>query len=108
LSANKSRARDLRRVRRSRSHGCWDHLIVAALWVAYKANLGTLLRTCDAVGACTAVPDTEHYREALAIGDTLRLSRRPCIRWLRMSSTGGSSANGPPVGAFSRSSWPRM
>jgi tRNA (guanosine-2'-O-)-methyltransferase len=88
LSANKSRARDLRRVRRSRSHGCWDHLIVAPLWVAYKANLGTLLRTCDAVGGCMAVPDTEHYRQALAVGDTLRLSRRPCIHWLRMSKHG--------------------
>jgi tRNA (guanosine-2'-O-)-methyltransferase len=88
LSATKSRARDLRRVRRSRSHRCWDHLIVAPLWVAYKANLGTLLRTCDAVGACMAVPDTEHYREALAVGDTLRLARRPCIHWLRMSKHG--------------------
>jgi tRNA (guanosine-2'-O-)-methyltransferase len=58
-------------------------LVVAPLWVAYRANLGTLLRTCDAVGACMAVPDTEHYHDALAVGDTLRLSRRPCIHWLR-------------------------
>lgn len=29
---------------------------MAPLWVAYDANLGTLLRTCDAVGACLAVP----------------------------------------------------
>jgi tRNA (guanosine-2'-O-)-methyltransferase len=40
LSAVKSR----RRVRRTSGHGCWDHLIVAPLWVAYGANLGTLLR----------------------------------------------------------------
>ncbi len=40
-------------------------------WVAYRANLGTLLRTCDAAGACMAVPDTPHYHEALAVGDTL-------------------------------------
>ena len=32
--------------------------MVAPLWVAFQANLGTLLRTCDAVGACIAVPDT--------------------------------------------------
>jgi len=56
---------------------------VAPLWVGYKANLGTLLRTCDAVGACIAVPDSAHYREALAVGDTLRPHRRPCIHCLR-------------------------
>ena len=59
---------------------CWDHLIVAPLWVAYDVNLGTLLRTCDAVGACMAVPNTPHYHEALAKGDTL--VRRPCIHWV--------------------------
>jgi tRNA G18 (ribose-2'-O)-methylase SpoU len=83
LSAEKSRARDLRRARRRRQHGCWDHLVVAPLWVAYKANLGTLLRTCDAVGACMAVPATDHYREALDQGDTL--ARRPCIHWCSTS-----------------------
>jgi tRNA (guanosine-2'-O-)-methyltransferase len=82
LSAAKSRARDLRAARRRRPHGCWDHLVAAPLWVAYRANLGTLLRTCDAVGACIAVPDSEHYRSALAVGDALRLARRPCIHWL--------------------------
>lgn len=76
----KSRPKDLRRTRRRRQHSCWDHLVVAPLWVAYGANLGTLLRTCDAVGACMAVPDTDHYRAALAHGDTL--PRRPHIHWL--------------------------
>jgi len=56
---------------------------VAPLWVAFQANLGTLLRTCDAVGACMAVPDTEHYRRALAQGDTLGPGRHPCIHWVR-------------------------
>jgi tRNA (guanosine-2'-O-)-methyltransferase len=60
---------------------CWDHLIVAPLWVAYDVNLGTLLRTCDAVGACMAVPDTAHYHRALSKGDTL--VRRPCIHWVK-------------------------
>jgi tRNA (guanosine-2'-O-)-methyltransferase len=55
-------------------------LVVAPLWVAYGANLGTLLRTCDAVGACMAVPDTDHYRDALKKGDTLE--QRPCIHWV--------------------------
>jgi len=82
LSATKSRARDIRRARRRHSHRCWDHLVVAPLWVAYQANLGTLLRTCDAVGACMAVPDTEHYREALAKGDSRGLRERTCVHWL--------------------------
>ncbi|HET6914728.1 MAG TPA: TrmH family RNA methyltransferase [Acidimicrobiales bacterium] len=70
---------ELRRQRRRRPAGCLDHLIAAPLWVAYEANLGTLLRTCDAVGACLAVPPTPHYRDALRRGDTL--SRRPCVHW---------------------------
>jgi tRNA G18 (ribose-2'-O)-methylase SpoU len=76
----KSRPKDLRRSRRQRQHGCWDHLVVAPLWVAYEANLGTLLRTCDAVGACMAVPNSAHYRRALERGDTL--VRRPHIHWI--------------------------
>ncbi len=77
----KTNPRKLRSQRRRSRHGCWNHLIVAPLWVAYDANLGTLLRTCDAVGACLAVPRTEHYRKALTVGDTLR-GRRPCIHWV--------------------------
>ncbi|HTX00583.1 MAG TPA: TrmH family RNA methyltransferase [Acidimicrobiales bacterium] len=76
----KYRPTELRGQRR-RAHGCWDHLIAAPLWVAYQANLGTLLRTCDAVGACLAVPDSPHYRRALATGNTLR--RPSCIHWVR-------------------------
>jgi tRNA (guanosine-2'-O-)-methyltransferase len=82
LSATKSGRRDLKRARRRRQHGCWNHLVVAPLWVAYQANLGTLMRTCDAVGACIAVPDTPHYHEALKVGETLAGRRRPCIHWL--------------------------
>lgn len=58
---------------------------MAPLWVAFEANLGTLLRTCDAVGACMAVPDTPHYRRALDQGDTL--VRRPHLHWVRGSKT---------------------
>jgi tRNA G18 (ribose-2'-O)-methylase SpoU len=54
--------------------------------VAFEANLGTLLRTCDAVGACMAVPDTPHYRQALDRGDTL--ARRPHIHWVDRSKVG--------------------
>src|SRR5215470_7710625 len=78
----KSRPADLARARRPRRHGCWGHLVVAPLWVAFRANLGTLARTCDATGACLAVPDTPHYREALAVGNTLG-RRQPCLHWVR-------------------------
>ena len=70
----------LRTVRRTRPVGCPEHLIVALPWVSYEANLGTLLRTCDAVGACMAVPSTSTYKSALVRGDTL--SRRKGARIL--------------------------
>src|SRR5437762_650164 len=44
------------------------------------ANLGTLLRTCDAVGACLAVPRLPWVPEALARGNTLR--QRTCVHWV--------------------------
>jgi tRNA (guanosine-2'-O-)-methyltransferase len=74
-----SSPRDLRRVRRRRDHRCWDHLIAAPLWPLHGANLGTLLRTCDAVGACLAVPRYPWVPEALARGNTLR--GRACVHW---------------------------
>jgi tRNA (guanosine-2'-O-)-methyltransferase len=85
LSAYKSVPSEIRRARRRGGHRCWDHLVVAPLWIAFQANLGTLLRTCDAVGACIAVPDSKHYRQALERGDTLGPRRRPCVHWIRTS-----------------------
>jgi tRNA (guanosine-2'-O-)-methyltransferase len=75
----RSRA-DLRRERRPRAHSCWDHLIAAPLWPKYEVNLGTLMRTCDAVGACLAVPRLPWISRALARGNTLR--RPICIHWV--------------------------
>jgi tRNA (guanosine-2'-O-)-methyltransferase len=71
--------RDIARQRRARSHACWDHIIAAPLWPLHGANLGTLLRTCDAVGACLAVPRLPWVPEALARGNTLR--RPTCVHW---------------------------
>lgn len=86
---------DLRRERRSRRHSCWDHLIVAPLWAAYGENLGTLLRTCDAVGACMAVRRGTSSRAAIERGNTLAVP--PCIHepidpvmWLREERQRGS------------------
>lgn len=70
---------DLARQRRRRGHRCWDHIIAAPLWPLHNANLGTLLRTCDAVGACLAVPRLPWVPEALARGNTLR--RPACVHW---------------------------
>jgi tRNA (guanosine-2'-O-)-methyltransferase len=47
----------------------------------HGANLGTLLRTCDAVGACLVVPKKPWVAEAVARGDTLR--RPGCVHWVR-------------------------
>ncbi len=71
--------KELKHQRRRKSHSCWDHLLVAPLWPMYDVNLGTLLRTCDAVGACLAVPKLPWVPDALAKGNTLR--RRTCVHW---------------------------
>jgi tRNA (guanosine-2'-O-)-methyltransferase len=60
---------------------CYDHLIAAALWPKHGVNLGTLLRTCDAVGACLAVPKKPWVPEALSRGDTL--PRPACVHMFR-------------------------
>jgi tRNA (guanosine-2'-O-)-methyltransferase len=73
--------KDLRSVRRRRPPRCLGHLIVAPLWPMHGVNLGTLLRTCDAVGACLAVPRQPWIPEALAKGNTLRAGG--CVHWVR-------------------------
>lgn len=72
--------RELRQTRRSKAHPCWGHLVAAPLWPLHGANLGTLLRTCDAVGACLAVPRFPWVPEALRRGNTLR--RPACVHWV--------------------------
>ena len=71
--------KDLQSQRRLRAHSCWDHLIAAPLWPMHGANLGTLLRTCDAVGACLAVPRLPWVPDALERGNTLR--RPTCVHY---------------------------
>src|ERR1051325_7989611 len=73
-------SREIKRQRRRRAHSCWDHLIAAPLWPKHGVNLGTLLRTCDAVGACLAVPRRPWVPEALARGNTLR--QPSCVHWV--------------------------
>ena len=59
---------------------CFNHLIVAPLWPKHGVNLGTMLRTCDAAGACMAVPKLPWVPKALEQGNTLR--RRCCVHWI--------------------------
>ncbi|WIX87611.1 TrmH family RNA methyltransferase [Amycolatopsis sp. DG1A-15b] len=54
--------------------------MAAPLWPLHGVNLGTLLRTCDAVGACLAVPRFPWVPEALRRGNTLR--RPACVHWV--------------------------
>lgn len=65
----------------------------------HGANLGTLLRTCDAVGACLAVPPFDWVDEALARGNTLR--QPTCVhrvgnpvRWLAEQRRAGAAIIG--------------
>jgi tRNA G18 (ribose-2'-O)-methylase SpoU len=46
----------------------------------HGVNLGTLLRTCDAAGACMAVPKLPWVPKALGQGNTLR--HRSCVHWV--------------------------
>ena len=66
--------------RRRRTHPCWNHLLAAPLWPLHGVNLGTLLRTCDAVGACLIVPRLPWIPAALDRGNTLR--RPACVHWV--------------------------
>jgi tRNA (guanosine-2'-O-)-methyltransferase len=91
--------RELQASRRRRAHRCWGHLIAAPLWPLHGANLGTLLRTCDAVGACLAVPPFPWVGEALARGNTLRTPS--CVHrvgdpvsWLTSERAAGSHVVG--------------
>jgi tRNA (guanosine-2'-O-)-methyltransferase len=60
--------------------------VAAPLWPMHGLNLGTLLRTCDAVGACLAVPRLPWVPEALERGNTLR--RPVCVHWTNRDVVG--------------------
>jgi tRNA (guanosine-2'-O-)-methyltransferase len=52
----------------------------------HGVNLGTLLRTCEAVGACMAVPHYPWVPEALNRGYTIK--QRACVHWVRPNALG--------------------
>ena len=48
-------------------------ITAACLWPKNGENLGTLARTCDAIGASMVVPDTANATRALRRGNTIGL-----------------------------------
>lgn len=75
----KTRA-DLRLVRRQTQ--IQEHNFrIASLWPKKKANLGTLIRTCDAVGAAAVIPYSAHCARDIKRGNTIGLPNSP-IEWL--------------------------
>ena len=73
--------RELLTQRRRHPHGCWDHLIAAVPWPLHGVNLGTLLRTCEAAGACLAVPRYPWIPQALNKGYTA--PQPACVHWIK-------------------------
>jgi len=59
------------RAQRLRMKNPCGHIIVAPLWPKKGENLGTLARTCDAVGACVAVPQSRDAIKAVIKGNTI-------------------------------------
>jgi tRNA (guanosine-2'-O-)-methyltransferase len=52
----------------------------------HGVNLGTMLRTCEAAGACLAVPHYPWIPQALNKGYTIK--QRGCVHWVRPSALG--------------------
>jgi tRNA G18 (ribose-2'-O)-methylase SpoU len=64
-------APELRLERRRTPDHITDLLTVAMLWPKRAQNVGTLLRTCDAVGARMVLPRTQDARFAAHVGNTI-------------------------------------
>jgi tRNA (guanosine-2'-O-)-methyltransferase len=79
---------ELKQQRRRVSHSCWGYapggIVCAVPHPLHGVNLGTLLRTCEAVGACLAVPHYPWVPQALSKGYTI--SQRGCVHWMRPSA----------------------
>jgi tRNA (guanosine-2'-O-)-methyltransferase len=72
----KKSSEDLRR-ERLRVPQSVDHVYVACLWPKTGENLGTLARTCDAVGATLVVPEGAKAAAALRRGNTIGIDNTP-------------------------------
>lgn len=80
------------RLERRRTPTTTSDLIIACLWPKRGDNLGTTLRTCDAVDARMVVPDNEPSRRAVRMGNTIGVHNSPVdfivepLAWLAHAS----------------------
>lgn len=78
---------DIKRERRQRHYRqCQDWLICAMLWPMHGVNAGTLLRSCEATGACLVIPHYPWIPQALRKGYTI--SQRGDVHWCRPNPLG--------------------
>lgn len=70
----------IRTERRRTPAGC-GLIEIAALWPKRDENLGTLIRTADAIGGCLVAPHSSDGVRAVKIGNTIGLHNSP-IHWV--------------------------
>jgi tRNA (guanosine-2'-O-)-methyltransferase len=69
---------------------CNDWLACAMPWPFHGVNAGTILRSCEATGACFCVPHYPWIPEALRKGYTL--AQRADVHWIRPNPLGWLAA----------------
>ncbi len=63
---------------------CSDWIVCAMLWPLHGANAGTVLRSCEATGACLVIPHYPWVPAALNKGYTI--AQRGDVHWCRPSA----------------------
>ena len=83
----KKNREDIARERHPRSKKrCNDWIVCAMLWPLHGTNAGTLLRSCEATGACLVIPHYPWVPQALNKGYTI--SQRGDVHWCRPNALG--------------------
>lgn len=78
----KKSRKDLERERQPKHYRkCNDWIVCAMLWPCHGVNAGTLLRSCEATGACLVVPHYPWVPQALSKGYTI--TQRGDVHWCR-------------------------
>jgi len=65
---------------------CSDWIVCAMLWPMHGVNAGTLLRSCEATGACLVIPHYPWVPQALNKGYTI--AQRGDVHWCRPNPLG--------------------
>lgn len=71
----KKTSEDIRKDRTNWVGHCTDKLIVAFPWPKNGDNIGTVARTCDALQACLAIPNTKEAQATLRRGNTIGIDK---------------------------------